>query len=93
MVGWGSAGEDAHDLAGQVLAQLRERGQTVAVAESLTGGLVASRIVSVPGASTWFRGAVVSNATDVKHDLLDIPEPVGRPGGAVYRRQDGRPGR
>jgi nicotinamide-nucleotide amidase len=49
------------------------RGATLAVAESLTGGLVAARIVAVPGASEWFRGGIVSYASDVKHDLLDVP--------------------
>jgi nicotinamide-nucleotide amidase len=53
---------------------LLARGLTLAVAESLTGGLVASRLVAVPGASEWFRGGVVSYASDVKHDLLDVPE-------------------
>jgi nicotinamide-nucleotide amidase len=49
-------------------------GRTVGVAESLTGGLVASRLVNVVGASTWFRGAVVSYASDVKYDVLGVPE-------------------
>jgi nicotinamide-nucleotide amidase len=49
------------------------RNLTLAVAESLTGGLLASRIVSVAGASRWFRGGVVSYATDVKQSLLDVP--------------------
>jgi nicotinamide-nucleotide amidase len=49
------------------------RGETMAVAESLTGGLVASRIVAVPGASAWFRGGIVAYATDVKSDLLGVP--------------------
>jgi len=44
------------------------------VAESLTGGLIASRLVNVAGASTWFRGAVVSYASQVKFDLLHVPE-------------------
>jgi nicotinamide-nucleotide amidase len=48
------------------------RGQTLGLAESLTGGLMASRIVAVPGASRWFRGGIVSYASDVKHDLLGV---------------------
>jgi nicotinamide-nucleotide amidase len=57
-------------VGGLLLAQ----GLTLAVAESLTGGLLASRLVAVPGASEWFRGGIVSYATEVKHDLLDVPE-------------------
>jgi nicotinamide-nucleotide amidase len=49
-------------------------GWTLAVAESMTGGLVASRIVDVPGSSGWFRGGVVSYDTEVKYDLLGVPE-------------------
>jgi nicotinamide-nucleotide amidase len=53
---------------------LVERGLTLGLAESLTGGLMASRIVAVPGASSWFRGGVVSYASEVKADLLGVPE-------------------
>ena len=53
---------------------LLDRGLTLAVAESLTGGLVASRIVSVPGSSEWFRGGVVAYASDVKFDVLGVPK-------------------
>ncbi|MGA7834171.1 MAG: competence/damage-inducible protein A [Acidimicrobiales bacterium] len=53
---------------------LREEGLTLAVAESLTGGLIASRLVNVPGASAWFRGGLVSYASQVKFDLLGVPE-------------------
>ena len=49
------------------------RGLTLAVAESLTGGLVAARIVAIPGASEWFRGGIVAYASEVKADLLDVP--------------------
>jgi nicotinamide-nucleotide amidase len=46
---------------------------TLGVAESLTGGLVGSRLTAVPGASHWFRGSIVSYASDVKHELLGVP--------------------
>jgi nicotinamide-nucleotide amidase len=60
-------------MEGEVGRELLTRGLTLAVAESLTGGLMASRIVAIPGASEWFRGGIVSYATEVKHDLLDVP--------------------
>ncbi len=53
---------------------LLARGWTLGVAESLTGGMVASRIVDVPGASRWFRGGIVSYAGEVKRDLLAVPD-------------------
>ena len=48
--------------------------KTIATAESCTGGGIASLLSSVPGSSAYFRGSVVSYATDVKTDLLKIPE-------------------
>jgi nicotinamide-nucleotide amidase len=45
----------------------------VAVAESLTGGELAARFASAPGAGDWFRGGIVAYASDVKYDLLDVP--------------------
>lgn len=56
-----------------VLAELAARGLSLAVAESLTGGLVAAAVVSVPGASDVFRGGVVAYATEVKATLLEVP--------------------
>lgn len=58
--------------AGLALDLLRRAGRTLAVAESLTGGLLAARLVSVPGASSVLRGAVVAYATDLKATLLDV---------------------
>jgi nicotinamide-nucleotide amidase len=65
-------GVDDENMETAVLALLRDRGLTLGLAESLTGGLVASRLVSVPGASDVFRGSVVSYATDVKRDVLGV---------------------
>jgi nicotinamide-nucleotide amidase len=61
-------------MEGVVGRLLVERGLTLAVAESLTGGLVASRIVAVAGSSDWFRGGVVAYASAVKHEVLGVPE-------------------
>jgi nicotinamide-nucleotide amidase len=52
---------------------LGERGETLAVAESLTGGLLAATIVDVPGASRAFRGGLVVYATDLKVSLAGVP--------------------
>jgi nicotinamide-nucleotide amidase len=57
-----------------VASLLHERGVTLSVAESLTGGLIASRLVNVPGASNWFRGGLVSYASQLKFDLLGVPD-------------------
>jgi nicotinamide-nucleotide amidase len=53
---------------------LRAADLSLAVAESLTGGLVGSRLTNVIGSSEWFRGGVISYASEVKFDLLDVPE-------------------
>jgi nicotinamide-nucleotide amidase len=59
--------------ADEVLALLRSRGETLAVAESLTGGLLAATIVDVPGASRAFRGGLVVYATELKATLAGVP--------------------
>lgn len=59
-------------LAAELLDALADRQRTLAVAESLTGGLVAATLVDVPGASRVLRGAVVAYATELKHELLDV---------------------
>lgn len=67
-------GVDSDTMESVVLNLLRDRGWSVGLAESVTGGLVAGRLTGVPGASEVFRGAVVSYASDVKFDLLDVSE-------------------
>ena len=56
-----------------LIAALRRRGETLAVAESLTGGLLAATLVDVPGASRVFRGGLIVYATDLKATLAGVP--------------------
>ncbi|MGH9017918.1 MAG: CinA family nicotinamide mononucleotide deamidase-related protein, partial [Acidimicrobiales bacterium] len=67
-------GVDDDTMESVVGEALKSRGLTLGLAESLTGGLVASRLVAVPGASAWFRGSIVSYAGEVKYAVLGLPE-------------------
>jgi nicotinamide-nucleotide amidase len=67
-------GIDDEAIEDAVARALTREGLTVGLAESLTGGLAASRLVNVPGASAWFRGSVVSYASEVKFEVLGVPE-------------------
>ena len=78
----GSASSTPADILGRLAA----RRETLAVAESLTGGLLCASFVSVPGASDVLRGGVVAYATDLKHDLLDVPADDLAADGAVHPR-------
>ena len=53
---------------------LQAEGLDLGLAESMTGGLIASRCTDVPGSSSWLRGGIVSYASEVKFDLLDVPK-------------------
>ena len=66
--------DDDKSMEAVVLDLCRARGLSFGMAESLTGGLIASRVTSVPGASDVFRGSIVSYASEVKFDLLGVPE-------------------
>ena len=66
-------GVDDEAIEDAVARALGADGLTLGLAESLTGGLAASRLVNVVGASRWFRGSVVSYASEVKFDLLGVP--------------------
>ena len=70
-------------LASDLLTALAARGWSLAVAESLTGGLVSATLVDVPGASSVLRGAVVAYATDLKGTLLDVDPALLDARGAV----------
>src|SRR5688572_16713046 len=65
------AGADVATAA-EVVAALQARGETLAVAESLTGGLLAATLVDVPGASRVFRGGFVAYATELKATLAGV---------------------
>ena len=75
--------EDEHPIAAHVLELCRQRGLTLATAESCTGGLVAARLTANPGSSDVFRGSVVAYANDVKTAELGVSPEVLREHGAV----------
>lgn len=77
-------GTDASALSQEVIDLLRARGDTIAVAESLTGGMLAAALTAVPGASAAFRGAVVPYATSLKAALLGVPAALLDSHGAVH---------
>jgi nicotinamide-nucleotide amidase len=67
-------GTDDDNMESVVLRLLTEQGLTLGLAESLTGGMIAARLCDIPGASKAFRGSIVAYASDVKFDVLDVPE-------------------
>ena len=67
-------GVDNDTMESVVLDLLRAQGWTLALAESVTGGLVSGRLTGVAGASEVFRGAVVSYASEAKFDVLGVEE-------------------
>jgi len=67
-------GVDDQTMEDAVAAGLQAGGHSLALAESLTGGMVASRLVEVGGSSEWFRGSVVAYDSQVKFDVLGVPE-------------------
>lgn len=71
-------------LAQDVIAGLTGRGLTIAVAESLTGGLLVAELVSVPGASAVLNGGVVAYNTALKHSLLGVDARLLAEHGAVH---------
>ena len=71
------------DLAQAVVDKLSELSQTLAVAESCTGGQLSAAITAIPGSSKVFLGGIVSYSNDVKEALLDVSEETLRLHGAV----------
>ena len=65
-------GLDDDTMESVVLDEMRRRGLTLGLAESVTGGLVSARLTGIPGASDVLRGSIVSYASEVKHELLGV---------------------
>jgi nicotinamide-nucleotide amidase len=76
-------GEAPCSLAQAVGELLRQRSQTLALAESCTGGLLSELLTSTPGASDFFLGCLVTYANSAKHQLLEVPDEVLGRFGAV----------
>ncbi|WP_205473538.1 CinA family protein [Nocardioides sp. SYSU D00038] len=70
-------------LPNALVAALRGRGETLATAESLTGGRLAALVTGVPGASEAYVGGVVSYATEVKIEVLGVPRALVQRHGVV----------
>src|SRR5260370_42495364 len=75
--------QDLLPIAGRIGALLKERRETIVIAESSTGGLISAALLSVPGASVYFLGGDVVYTVKARRALLDIQDAaVGGKGGA-----------
>ena len=84
-------GIDDDTMESVVLSILRDRGLTLGLAESVTGGLVGARLTGIAGASDVLRGSIVSYASEVKFELLGVPEgPVVSEAAAVAMAEGAR---
>lgn len=76
-------GRDGESLEQALARRLRERGLTVSVAESCTGGLLGHRLTGVPGSSAWFERGVIVYSNRAKEELLGVPATIFATEGAV----------
>lgn len=76
-------GVDGEDLENAVAELLQMKRRTLATAESLTGGLLAARLVRVPGISAWFKGGVVAYDPALKVEMLGVPQALIQRHGVV----------
>ena len=81
--GGAPTGEGVNPLVRRLAARLATTGQTLATAESCTGGLLAAAITDLPGSSAFFTGGVIPYTNSMKHALLGVPGEVLRVNGAV----------
>ena len=75
--------EQIHELVVQIKVALLERGESMATAESCTGGLIASEIVGEPGSSDILAGGIVAYRNEIKEALLGVPHAILEQKGAV----------
>ncbi|MBV8455185.1 MAG: CinA family protein [Acetobacteraceae bacterium] len=68
--------QDLLPIAERVGARLKQRGETIAIAESSTGGLISAALLAVPGASAYFLGGSVIYTRVARSAFLDIPDPL-----------------
>lgn len=78
-----ASADPVRDLAAEVVAIARDKGLTIGMAESLTGGMIAAAITAVPGSSEVLKGALVTYVDEVKHDLLGVDDATLDTVGAV----------
>jgi nicotinamide-nucleotide amidase len=81
--GYENYGEETPSLERIVSELLREKGKTLSLAESCTGGYVSSLLTAIPGASDVFKGAIVPYTNKAKHELLQVDEDIFTRVGAV----------
>jgi nicotinamide-nucleotide amidase len=81
--GEGTSTHSTRVLAGELIAQLRTRAETIALAESCTGGLLGATLTDVPGSSGALRGGVVAYTNELKRDVLGVPARTLHDEGAV----------
>ena len=62
----------ASELASSLIKKLQEKNLTIAVAESLTGGLIAASLTEVPGASSVFKGSITAYVDEIKQSVLNV---------------------
>ena len=62
------------ELASSLIKKLQEKNLTIAVAESLTGGLVAASLTEIPGASKVFKGSITAYSDEIKQNILNVNE-------------------
>ncbi|MBC6427670.1 MAG: CinA family protein [Cellvibrionales bacterium] len=74
---------DIDTLAHRLAALLNARQQTLALAESCTGGGIGQALTAVPGSSAYFKGGVIAYCNQAKNQLLQVPEKLLRDHGAV----------